>query len=327
MTQLRDARLRKALDAAPDAGLRPPARTREAIHAAAHHAAVPVWRRWLPAPGQGVPWTAGLATVLLAGFVTVLWQREEVPGARADRQQADAVSTAPPPSAPAAPSVTPDAPSAPAAAPPPAAPVQQRAPAAPVARDQAALAGGAGTAAPAAAPTPAPATAPAAAPAPAPAAAPATAAAPAPAAPPVMASAPAAAPAAAPPPRVAAAAPQREAAAALRAAPTAVPTPDWSQVRIETSALSVVVPRPQAETLADLVARALSAPAQRGPVQGAASVQLELGRGADAVGVLSLHGSLWRWSPAGDPRDARNLRVDPALSDALLQETQRALQR
>lgn len=81
MTQLRDARLREALEQAPDASMRPPARTREAIHAAAHAALQPAWRRWWASSGQRTGWSAAFATVLLAGFVTLLWRGEDVPQA------------------------------------------------------------------------------------------------------------------------------------------------------------------------------------------------------------------------------------------------------
>ena len=49
-------------------------------------------------------------------------------------------------------------------------------------------------------------------------------------------------------------------------------------------------------------------------------------RGLDFIGS-SLHGERWRWAPTGDPRGARTLAVQAALSDALLQEAQRLLQR
>ncbi|RYY92731.1 MAG: hypothetical protein EOO24_28360, partial [Comamonadaceae bacterium] len=81
MTDLRDARLHRALEMAPDSALRPPPQARDAILAAAHAAVRPWWQRWLPAAG-GRRWVPALATVLVAGFVTLLWQGEEVPGAR-----------------------------------------------------------------------------------------------------------------------------------------------------------------------------------------------------------------------------------------------------
>lgn len=127
MTDLRDARLRRALEAAPDADLRPLPRTREAIRAAAQSAVTPWWRRWRPAAGGGVPWSAALATVVLATLVTVLWQREEVPGLQDVRipserasESAPARKASPPPVVPATvttvPPAPPEPPTAPAAA-------------------------------------------------------------------------------------------------------------------------------------------------------------------------------------------------------------------
>jgi hypothetical protein len=317
--QLRDARLRKALDAAPDASLRPQERTREAIRAAAHGAVTPAWRRWWPAPGQRMPWTAALATVLLAGFITVLWQGEEVPGSRS-HPQADvaAPATAPAPAASPAPAPAPApavtaAPSVGTAPAPAAGKGTQRAPVSPrrQAADSAAVEARREDPAPAAPPAPTPNVRDEAALARSGVAAPAA----APVLPPIV------------PPPPAAAAPQREAAASLRAVPPPSPSALWTQVRIEADGVAMVVPRAQASRLADLVRRALHAPADPAPAEGAAIAQLELGRGPDALGVLSLHGDRWRWSPVGDMRDARTLRLDAETSNALLQEAQRMLQR
>ncbi|MGE0496902.1 MAG: hypothetical protein AB7I35_16980 [Ramlibacter sp.] len=97
MTMLRDARLARALDYAPDQAEVPDARARAAIRKIAIEALavsrpVPVprprpwWRRlWSPAPGAArMPWNAALATVLLASLVTLLWHDREPPGARLD---------------------------------------------------------------------------------------------------------------------------------------------------------------------------------------------------------------------------------------------------
>ncbi|MBX3589146.1 MAG: hypothetical protein KF796_21145 [Ramlibacter sp.] len=95
MTMLRDARLARALDYAPDQAEVPDARARTAIRKVALEALavsrpVPVprpwWRRlWAPAPGAArMPWNAALATVLLASLVTLLWHDREPPGARLD---------------------------------------------------------------------------------------------------------------------------------------------------------------------------------------------------------------------------------------------------
>lgn len=116
MTGLRDARLHKALESAPDGDLRPAERVRREILAKAHQAvapasAAPWWKAvWESAGRRNSPWNAAFATLVIAGFVTVLWFDREVPGPRPETTQADA----PVPSA-----ATP-APSVPAAAPAPA---------------------------------------------------------------------------------------------------------------------------------------------------------------------------------------------------------------
>lgn len=99
---LRDARLARALEHAPDTlePTQPAAGTRDAILRAAHKAmgapqaqpAPPVrgWRAmvvgvWDRLMGTGrMPWNAALATVLLAGFITLLWRDEPVPPAQTD---------------------------------------------------------------------------------------------------------------------------------------------------------------------------------------------------------------------------------------------------
>ena len=82
MTELRDARLRKAMEEAPDAQLRPHARTREAIRAAAQQAVQPAWRRWWPRTRvPATQWAGAFATLVLATLVIVLWEGRDVPGA------------------------------------------------------------------------------------------------------------------------------------------------------------------------------------------------------------------------------------------------------
>ncbi|WP_398498102.1 hypothetical protein [Variovorax sp.] len=122
---LRDARLRRALAHAPDNEALPEARTREAILKMAHNlaaatppaaanvpAAQPWWRRLFgggEAPAR-MPWNAAFATLLVVGFVTVLWRQEPVPDARLDGEArvGGAVAEAPP--APReAPAVVPEA--------------------------------------------------------------------------------------------------------------------------------------------------------------------------------------------------------------------------
>ncbi len=129
---LRDARLARALEHAPDTlePAPPAAAMRDAILRAAHEAvdvpqappAVRPRRGWRAA-GAGVwdrlmgtgrmPWNAALATVLLAGFITVLWRDEPVPSAQTDQpvtespMRADQQKEAPAaPSVPVAPQVS-----------------------------------------------------------------------------------------------------------------------------------------------------------------------------------------------------------------------------
>ncbi|WP_423459535.1 hypothetical protein [Ottowia sp. VDI28] len=99
LTTLRDARLTRALEHAPDAHLRPDPAARAAVLAAARKAVGPVepvtpapggWRAWLGLNRGGrhrMPWNAAFATVLVAGFVTLLWRGEPVPEARMDSME------------------------------------------------------------------------------------------------------------------------------------------------------------------------------------------------------------------------------------------------
>lgn len=79
-----DARLKKALEQAPDAQARPAAATRDAILKAAHDAVAPApttpppapwWKRALNAlfGSSHMPWNAAFATLLVAGFIGLLW--------------------------------------------------------------------------------------------------------------------------------------------------------------------------------------------------------------------------------------------------------------
>lgn len=106
MKSLRDARLQQALTHAPDADLAPDASTRQAIlqHAAAAVAPAaqsaaarrPWWRVLWPEPGASrMPWNAAFATVVLAGFITVLWQGRPVPEAQPDDAAGTRVASTP----------------------------------------------------------------------------------------------------------------------------------------------------------------------------------------------------------------------------------------
>jgi hypothetical protein len=358
MTELRDARLRKALHEAPDAALQPPQRTRDAVHAAAHAAVQPAWRRWWRSAGDHrTPWGAALATVALATLVTVMWEGRGIPGARREAApetapipaaQAPALEAASVPAAlpgtaasephgPAAvaPSAPPVSPAKPGAA---AVPLRER-PLAPPRADppppamEAATEGSpagksaphdpvtrdAGTSAAEGLSRAASASASAS----AAAAEDVRAAAPPPR---VVAAASAPTPAPAPPaPAVA----QRQGAtlapqAALRASPASLP---WTQLRIEAGGRSVVVARMQAGELPALVTSLLASPSDDADATAVATLRLELAQGDEAIGVLDLVGDRWRWSPLRGARDARLLRAEPGIAAALREETQKLLAR
>lgn len=126
MSELRDARFRKALESAPDEDLRPREATRMAIRQHAHRAARPgALARWWQllagrSGGSPVPWQAALATVAVATLVTLLWHDRETPGARPDSESAA-------PAMPAVDAAAPPQATAPASEPAPAAAPQRRA--------------------------------------------------------------------------------------------------------------------------------------------------------------------------------------------------------
>jgi hypothetical protein len=92
MTELRDARFKKALDAAPDADARPMPSVAALIRAAARKAlAQPLartapsawWQHlWRSSGSPQAPWNAAFATLLLGVLVTLLWLQEPIPDAR-----------------------------------------------------------------------------------------------------------------------------------------------------------------------------------------------------------------------------------------------------
>ncbi len=128
--RLRDETLRRALAHAPDQASVPDWRLRKAILKMAHEAAGavepadqqaktrPWWRFWGKRQDGGsarMPWNAAFATVLVACLVTVLWQREPVPGAGSAREAEVAPSVASKaPAAPQQPRPTESAPVVPA---------------------------------------------------------------------------------------------------------------------------------------------------------------------------------------------------------------------
>ena len=355
MTDLRDSRLHEALKAAPDDALRPALKTRESIRAHAHAAvaAPPFYvRGWRQAiaqlGGSGRPWNAAFATLLVAGFVTVLWQGREVPPAAEPAQAvadvAAPVATATPelvvePAAeraterapapvtarksanvsPPAPSVAKDNAKVPTETLPEQTPQVAREAqeaAAPLAKAQVAEAIAEpvrAPPAPAAAPDPAPAPAAAAAAAPRPAPAPALRAiAPAPAA-----AAPAAAPARA---RIA------DSAAFGAAAPVAKSVwalPRWNRLGLAPSQTATLWDRSQATALADQLERLL---AVSPVVQATASAsvltplwRLELLQDEQSIGVAEVGRDTLRWVPVSPAQDSRTVRPDPTALLALLE--------
>jgi hypothetical protein len=350
MTELRDARLRKALHEAPDAALQPPQRTRDAVRAAAHAAVQPAWRRWWRSAGDHrMPWGAALATVALATLVTVMWESREIPSARREA----APEMAPIPAAPAsaleaasvpaalpgtaapephvAAAVAPSAPPVPPAGPASAAVRSRERPlvpppsaSSPPAREAAIERAPAGTAVPHDSVTRDAGTSAAEGLSRAASAAEDVRA----AAPPprVVAAAPAPTPAPAPP---APASAQRQGAtlapqAALRVSPASLP---WTQLRIEAGGRSVVVARMQAGELPALVTSLLASPSDDADATAGATLRLELAQGDEAIGVLDLVGDRWRWSPLRGAREARLLRAEPGIAAALREEAQKLLAR
>ncbi|MGJ7496976.1 hypothetical protein ACSFA8_18090 [Variovorax sp. RT4R15] len=127
-----DPALRRALENAPDHGAVPDFRIGKAIRRMAHQAVAsdegaqdllpmlpdgrPWWHRLLFGSGgkNRMPWNAAFASLLVGVLVTVLWQREPVPGPQLDSQAPAAAKSAAPAAAPEP--AQPEA-SAPAAAP------------------------------------------------------------------------------------------------------------------------------------------------------------------------------------------------------------------
>lgn len=310
MTELRDARFLRALQAAPDARLQPQEATRHAVREAAAKAIASRiggrrWWSWWSASERRMPWNAAFATVLLASLVALLWQDRDVPNARTEASRVDI--QAPPPAAPAP---APAPPAAPQAAPPPRAtpraapaPREERrptqaseglhksAPQEDLARQREAAAPLQDSAAPAAAPVPAPPPAPA---------------------------------AAAPMPRGAApAAPAAELSARFQTVPD---WHQWSQLRIEQDGQAITVPRERASHLAGLIERMVAGATTQEPLAEPAQPKLELGRrDGRLLGVLELAGDQVRWTvPGAAPRTGR---PDPAALQALREELQRLAQR
>lgn len=106
MTDLRDARLAKALAHAPDADDVPLAATRGAIRKIAERPMntwanrpkdqeVPWWKAlWVQSGRRGGPWPAAFATVVLGGIITLLWHGRELPDEKPEESVAQAPSPA-----------------------------------------------------------------------------------------------------------------------------------------------------------------------------------------------------------------------------------------
>ena len=116
---LRDARLAKALQHMPDSHMQASSQARLAVLSAAQEAvgknAEPVrtsanqqvqtkrwWHALLGAPQNRMPWNAAFATVVVASFVTLLWQGKEVPDAKPDIDKISEASADRPTAAPVA---------------------------------------------------------------------------------------------------------------------------------------------------------------------------------------------------------------------------------
>lgn len=269
MSDLRDARFQRALEAAPDAAAQPGDVARRAIRNAAHAAIAPCggrsWlRRWWAGAGRrSRPWNAAFASVLLASLVTVLWYDREIPDATPQMGSMDAPATTPSTSV-----------ASPAPAPVPAAEPAPKA----AARGRLAIP----------APTPLPEEAPRREVVPEPLLE-------RPAPPPLAKTAPAqtdelrrsdianersAAPAFAPPPPMAGAAPT--AAARMQAAPA------WTHLRIEIEGRQSDVPREQATRLAELLRAMDGLPRTADPLPGAVVARVEILSAGELQTVLEL---------------------------------------
>ncbi|MDM0120849.1 hypothetical protein [Variovorax arabinosiphilus] len=343
---LHDPLLQQVLDHAPDQAATPDVALRQSIRVLAHEAVAPSlpagpvgaerpwWQRLLGiggGAGSRMPWNAAFATVLVGVLVTVMWQREPVPGAAPDAPMQERPA-APVPAAPPAP-VTPAPKPAEAPPPPPAPSVldtalaesravtesakralderdrererQARQAAADreatlaadkaVERAQQALAREEAARMKAEPPLPPPVQWP-------PVMAPEPV---APAAPAVSAAPPSAALRAAPP------APSRAAGMAAPApapAPSQAPEPtfnalaQWTQLRISRNGTdSRVLPRAEARELGGLVGSAALAGVGSQPLAGAVDWRIALERDGEVLGVLELAGGQVRWREKGVP--------------------------
>jgi hypothetical protein len=300
MSDLRDARLERALRSAPDDRVQPAPAVRRAILEAAKAAVAPPaplvwWRKWWAGMGGAQSRNAAFATVLLAGVITLMWRHEEVPPAGADR----AAPTAAVPAAPAT-SAAKAEPSLPeSSAPVAAAPAEKRA--APVRTPPPAAA--------VQAPSP-----PAVRDAGPPSAERQRADAPGSLAQPAPAAAPAAAAAETQAPVAPSAAPARARAQANASADTTASSPAWDVLRVERGNRTGSWSRAEAVSLSPLLQRATSRGGEETAVSDAIGLRLELLREGQAQGVLEVGSDWLRWQPAGG---AASTRRDAALAAAV----------
>ena len=313
-SELRDARLKKALDSAPDAQSRPDVRTRQAIHARARAWMAPAaqdrwWHRLLGPDHRRMPWSAALATVVMATLIAVLWHDREIPGARPDPAPAQAPQPQPQPQP--APAAKPTPEPAPhrqefATAPPrPAAPAQESSAERPVLKDEdsRAMAKSApkqaesSSADMAAAPPP-----------------------------PNLASAPAAGAAAGTPTAPMAKAAPAPSVAARRADP--VGPGFWTHARIVGAGRSVDIERSQAARLRESLSAVERGAQGQEPLEGDVTARLELSREGTVVDVLEIIGTQIRWTRhRAEERSSFVVKPDPAQLQALLFEIDRLLGR
>jgi hypothetical protein len=335
---LRDARLLRALQEAPDAQSLPDAATRSAIleaaaRAVAQPAAASWWRRLWSSGGQrSLPWNAAFATVALATLVTVLWREQEIPGATpegARDRQAPAAAVQPP----AVP---------PAAAPAPAQPEPSLAdrtprPAPPEPAREARARSPAPVAVPAPTPAPVPTPPPAAQAAP-PEAATRDAAAESAAGPPAgsnrgfAAPAPAPAPAARPPPPIVQASPRADTALS-KAAPAAEPArmqrretvsalPVWDRLQLTLADGRVIdLARGQGGRLPDLLVALAAQATGSEPLAQAQQLRIVLLQGDAVVGTLEIAPPQAAWRPAGG--GGGTVRPDAQMLRELMEEATR----
>lgn len=316
MTHLRDARLNKALEFAPDQAQAPAKSVGDAIQFEALRALQPMvakppmkpppghWARikawWLPA--DHMPWNAALASLLLASLVTLVWRGEDTPGAEPEAPPAPPVA--------AAPSATPTpepAPAEPKSAPRPRADAARESPTAPVVRARPPVTADA-------------AVADAASPAQFQAQVPVPAAPPAVVTPPITSSTPAEAVANAPQPSALRAAPaaktgqslaRAESSGALASPKTGAAAEAWTALRITPAGAASGVLRSPSPAWVGLVRRLLAVAVTPAALEGEPTLEIELLQGDVPLGRLALAGPWVRWTPTGGT--SRTGQADAAL--------------